>query len=253
MKIVAIIQARMGSSRRPGKILVNILGKSMLDHLLIRLKSIQKLDEVVIATTENTEDDILLAWGADRDIKVFRGEQHDVLSRFYQCSVKFEADVIVRITADDPLKDPEVINHAIELYLKNPGADYVSNTIIPTYPEGIDVEVFSFQALYKAHILAVKKSDREHVTPYIWRHPSQFKVMNFSDTTDNSLIRLTVDYEEDIQRVALIINHFKDNPLVGFQEIVSYLDTLGDSSLKQSNIARNEGYISSREKEDLNG
>ncbi len=99
----------------------------------------------------------------------------------------------------------------------------------------------------------MKKSDREHVTPYIWRHPSQFKVMNFSDTTDNSLIRLTVDYEEDVQRVALIINHFKDNPLVGFQEIVSYLDTLGDSSLKQSNIARNEGYISLLEEEDLNG
>jgi spore coat polysaccharide biosynthesis protein SpsF (cytidylyltransferase family) len=91
------------------------------------------------------------------------------------------------------------------------------------------------------------------VTPYIWRNPSQFKVINFSDTTDNSLIRLTVDYEEDIRRTALIINHFKDNPLVGFQEIVSYLDTLSESSMKQSNIARNEGYFNSLDKEDLNG
>tara|TARA_Y200000002_G_scaffold366333_1_gene357196 strand:- start:3315 stop:4076 length:762 start_codon:yes stop_codon:yes gene_type:complete len=253
MKVVAIIQARMGSIRRPGKILVNILGKSMLDHLLVRLKSIQKVDEIVIATTENAEDDILVSWGEDRDIKVFRGDQYDVLSRFYQCSVKFKADIIVRITADDPLKDPEVINHAIELYLKNPNADYVSNTIIPTYPEGIDVEVFSFQALYKAYVLAVKNSDREHVTPYIWRHPSKFKLINFSDTTDNSLIRLTVDYEEDVQRIALIIDHFKHNPLVGFKEIVSYLNTSDGSSLKQSNIARNEGYINSLEKEDLNG
>ena len=253
MKIVAIIQARMGSSRRPGKILVDILDKPMLDHLLTRVMATEKLDEVVIATTENSDDDALVAWGADRDIEVFRGSQDDVLSRFYWCGVKYEADVIVRITADDPLKDPDVINHAIELYLKDSSVDYVSNTIVPTYPEGIDIEVFSFNALHKAHILATKKSDREHVTPYIWRHHDQFKVLNFSDTTDNSMIRLTVDYEEDIQRVSLLIKHFADNPLVGFREIISYLDTFGDSYLRTSNVVRNEGYINSLEKDDLNG
>ncbi|MDA9148570.1 glycosyltransferase family protein [Alphaproteobacteria bacterium] len=250
MKIVAIIQARMGSSRRPGKIMANIIGKPMLDHLIMRVMAAEKLDEVVVATTSNVYDDILLSWGENRDIKVFRGDEDDVLSRFYHCSVKFKADVIVRITADDPLKDPEVINHAITLFKNNPTIDYVSNTITPTFPEGIDVEVFSFDALCKAHSLAIKKSDREHVTPYIWRNSDQFNILNFSANTDMSNTRLTVDYEEDLAVVTAIIDHFQDQPLVGYQEIVNFLNNSPNLATINSSILRNEGYIKSISNED---
>ena len=253
MKVVAIIQARMASTRRPKKVLVEILGKPLIEHLIIRLKAVEKLDEVVLATTEQSEDDILAEWARSNNVTCFRGSQDNVLSRFYHCAVKCKAEVIVRVTADDPLKDPAVIGHAIELFLREPKLDYVSNTIRPTYPEGIDIEVFSFWALEKAYELAIKSSDLEHVTPYIWRHPKDFQLLNFEAEKDLSDIRLTVDYQEDLDLVSEIMVYFKDQPLIGYQEIVNYLKYSPEIAAVNSGRLRNEGYLQSLINEEENG
>lgn len=255
MKIIAIVQARMGSTRLPGKVLADIHGTPLLGRLLDRLYETKLLNDVVVATTINKEDDTLVEWLLSRNTKFFRGSEEDVLDRYCQCALQFNADIIVRVTADDPLKDPEVINHAIEVYLNNPSVDYVSNTIIPTYPEGIDVEVFSFNALHKAHSLATKKSDREHVTPYIWRNREQFNILNFSAKTDTSSVRLTVDYEEDLTVVTAIFGHFLEQPLIGYQDIVEFLNSSPNVAAINSGILRNEGYFKSliNENENENG
>ena len=214
MRIVAIIQARMGSTRRPGKVLEKIHGKVLIDYLLTRLRAVKEFDDIIIATTSNKADDILYQWASENDTKCFRGSEENVLSRFYHCAKENNAQIVVRITADDPLKDPNVISHAINLLLEQKELDYVSNTIKPTYPEGIDVEVFTFEALKRSFKSAEKKSDLEHVTPYIWNNPQKFKVHNFEASSDTSDIRLTVDYKEDIEVMRKILVEFIDHPLV---------------------------------------
>ncbi len=249
MKVVAIIQARMASTRLPKKVLVEILGKPLISHLLIRLKGVESLDEVVLATTVQPEDDILEEWARSNNVMCFRGSQDNVLSRFYHCAVKCNADVIVRVTADDPLKDPVIISQAIDLFLEDSELDYVSNTIKPTYPEGIDIEVFSLKALSQAYKLAEKASDLEHVTPYIWRHPNDFCLLNFEAVEDFSNLRITLDYQEDLQLISRVITHFKEQPLVGYQDIVTFLKCHPEIAKMNAKILRNEGYIQSLTKE----
>ena len=242
MRVVAIIQARMGSTRRPGKVLEKIHDQTLLEYLLVRLLAVKEFDDIIIATTRNKADDILHQWASDNDIKCFRGSENNVLSRFYHCAFENNAQIIVRITADDPLKDPVVISHAINLLLDQPELEYVSNTIKPTYPEGIDVEVFTFKALKRAFKLAEKKSDLEHVTPYIWKNPQEFRIHNFESSIDTSHIRLTVDYEEDIEVVRRVIDRFIDYPLVPYQHIVNFLRDHPEITKINGNITRNEGY-----------
>ena len=242
MRVVAIIQARMGSTRRPGKVLEKIHGEALLAHLLVRLQAVKEFDDIIIATTHHDTDDVLYEWASSNDIKCFRGSEDNVLSRFYHCASENDAQIIVRITADDPLKDPEVISHAINLLLDHSELDYVSNTIKPTYPEGIDVEVFTFEALQRAFNLAVKKSDLEHVTPYIWNNPEEFKVHNFEASLDTSYVRLTVDYEDDIEVVRRILDRFIDYPLVPYQHIVNFLSDHPEIAKINGTITRNEGY-----------
>lgn len=249
MRVVAIIQARMGSTRRPGKVLEKICGKTLLEHLLVRLHAVKELDDIIIATTNNESDDVLYQLAYQNNIKCFRGSEENVLSRFYHCAREYKAKTIVRITADDPLKDPEVISQAINILLDYSDLDYVSNTIKPTYPEGIDVEVFTLEALQRAFNLAVKKSDLEHVTPYIWNNPHEFKVHNFEAPSDTSHFRLTVDYEEDIEVVRRIISKFFDFPLVSYQSIVEFLRDHPDISKINETFTRNEGYRKSIAKE----
>jgi len=253
MRVVAIIQARMGSTRRPGKVLEKIHGQALLEHLLVRLRAVKEFDDIVIATTHHESDDVLYEWASSNDIKCFRGSEDNVLSRFYHCASENDAQVIVRITADDPLKDPEVISHAINLLLDHSELDYVSNTIKPTYPEGIDVEVFTFEALQRAFNLAIKKSDLEHVTPYIWRNSEEFRVLNFEASIDTSSVRLTVDYEEDIEVVGRILHRFIEYPLVPYQQIVDFLNVHPEITKLNGRIIRNEGYISSVSEEKING
>ena len=252
MKVVAIIQARMGSTRRPGKVLEKLYGQTLLEHLLVRLRAVQELDDIVIATTNHESDDVLHEWASSNDIECFRGSEDNVLSRFYHCACENGAQVIVRITADDPLKDPVVISHAINLLLDHSELDYVSNTIKPTFPEGIDVEVFTFEALQRAFNLATKKSDLEHVTPYIWQNFDEFRVLNFEAAVDTSSVRLTVDYEEDIEVVERILQRFMGYPLVPYQQIVDFLSDHPEITKLNSRIIRNEGYIASVSEDKIN-
>ena len=249
IRIVAIIQARMGATRRPGKVLEKVLGKPLLEHLLVRLRSVKELDDIIIATTDCESDDVLFHWASSNHVKCFRGSQDNVLSRFYDCAYENDAQIIVRVTADDPLKDPVVVSHAIKLLLKQSDLDYVSNTIKPTYPEGIDIEVFRFEALQRAFNSAKKKSDLEHVTPFIWRNPEEFRLYNFEAATDFSSVRLTVDYDEDIEVVKKVFEHFQGNSLVTYQEIVNFLDDHPEIAKINGNIPRNEGYNNSIKRE----
>ena len=176
LSVVAIIQARMGSSRLPGKVLAEIYGQPLLGILISRVKSSKFIDQIVVATTTERTDDILCDWLTGEGVAYFRGSERDVLDRFWQCAKLYRADVIVRVTADDPLKDSGIIDEALGMLMGSETVDYVSNTLNPTYPEGLDVEVFRFSSLEKANSEATLESEREHVTPYIWKNRVKFKI-----------------------------------------------------------------------------
>ena len=251
MKIVAIIQARMNSSRLPGKVLADINGRTILQCLLERVKAVREIDKVVVATSLSIEDDILEIWLKKNNILFFRGSENDVLERYYLCSKRYMADVIVRITADDPLKDPVIISHAITTLVTNPIIDYCSNTIIPSYPEGLDIEVLKFSSLEKAYNEATLKSDREHVTPYIWKSPNIFNTLNFSFERDLSSWRWTVDKPVDLVFIRKIYAHFDNDPLVPFSKIVEYIDMNPHIRNINTGTIRNEGYLKSLSVEKL--
>ncbi len=206
MKVAAIIQARMGSTRLPGKILEPICGKPLLQHVVERIKKVQKIDEIVIATTTSERDTVLAKEVARIEgVGFFRGSEEDVLDRYYRAAQKVGAEVIVRITADCPLIDPVIIDAMIGSYLKkSAGAnsvDYLSNTLMRTFPRGLDTEVFPFAILERAFNEAREEYQREHVTPYIWQNPEIFTLECFKNEEDLSFHRWTVDEKEDLRLV----------------------------------------------------
>ena len=196
--VVAIIQARMGADRLPNKTLELIEDKPLLQHVIERIKTCKKINKIIIATTTNSNDDYIEEFGRRHGIDVYRGSESDVLDRYYKTAKVSNTSIIVRITADDPFKDPEVTDQMISHLLENAELDYVSNTIEPTYPEGIDTEVFRFNALEKAWKEATSQSEREHVTPYIIKNPDKFNIKNITHSEDLSKLRWTIDYKEDL-------------------------------------------------------
>ena len=245
--ILAIIQARLSSSRLPQKVLLDLFGKSLLGHIIDRVKSSRLVDQVIVATTTSASDDPLVDHlDKNRLCPVFRGSENDVLDRFYQCARVHAPEVIVRITADDPLKDPEIIDRAITLLQGNPALDYCSNTLKPTFPEGLDVEVFRFRALERAHREATLESEHEHVTPYIWKHPERFTTLNFENNEDLSHWRWTVDKPEDFAFMQAIYRHFyRGNSYFSFREVIEYLRSRPELVAINSGTVRNEGYLKS--------
>ena len=167
LNAVAIIQARMSSKRLPGKVLADIGGQPLIQRLIERVRATPGIERVVVATTTESADDTLADWCAAHEVLVYRGSVDDVLDRFWQCAQLPPAHFIIRVTADDPLKDPEVIADALALCASSPEVDYASNTLHPTYPEGLDIEVVRFRTLERAAREATLPSEREHVTPYI--------------------------------------------------------------------------------------
>lgn len=242
MKVVAIVQARMGSTRLPGKVLADIHGRPMLTWLLDRIASVKEIDDIVVATTENADDDELAAWLRDQNIACFRGSENDVLDRFYHCATTHHADIIVRVTADDPLKDPGIVRDAIAAVRDNPGTDYCSSSLNPTFPEGLDIEVFRFAALERCFREARLPSEREHVTPYIWKNPSQFKLDSLEFDRNLSHWRWTVDKPEDLEFVRAVYSEFKDRPLVPFHDVIAFLEHNPHLIEMNNHTMRNEGY-----------
>lgn len=224
MNIVAIVQARMGSTRLPGKVLSDIEGQSMLSHVVNRARQANKLDKIVIATTEKPDDDLVMIECERIGIPSFRGAEDDVLDRYYRAARSFRAEYIVRITSDCPLIDPEIIDVVIEEFLAHEGLDYASNSLPPrTFPRGLDVEVMTIDALERAWQEDKNPAWREHVTPYIYRHPEKFNLKTVTSEVDYSYMRWTVDTEEDLTFVRKIYKHF-GNDNFSWKEVIRLLN-----------------------------
>ena len=249
LKTIAIIQARMGSTRLPGKVLAELCGMPMLAVLIARVRCTKGIDEIVVATTINKDDDVLVEWLSNQKIATYRGSENDVLDRFWRCASKHAADVIIRITADDPLKDADVIGIALKEFQSIKSIDYVSNTIKPTFPEGLDIEIFSFAALERAAKEATLPSEREHVTPYIWKNPDRFSIRCFEMQPNLSGWRWTVDKPEDLLFIQTVLSHFNNDITVGYKTIIQLL--LDNPKLININAGtiRNEGYLKTISKE----
>lgn len=209
MKIVAIVQARMSSTRFPGKVLKTICGKSVLAHVVERVRDCSLLDQIVVATTIGDEDDVIVEEANRLKTEIYRGSRENVLSRYYYAAKQFQADVVVRITSDCPLFDSQVLTEMIGTFLKkNSGlesVDYLSNTLERSYPRGLDCEVFYFSTLEKAFLEANKEYEKEHVTPYIYQHPELFRVQQLvNGHAEYADYRWTLDTAEDFRFVEAI-------------------------------------------------
>lgn len=212
MRITAIIQARTGSTRLPGKVLEDLAGQPVLAHVIERARRAKTLDNVVVATTELPADDVIVRLCEERGWPYFRGSEEDVLDRYYRAALTFKADAIVRITSDCPLIEPEIIDKVVSEFLSGyPELEYVSNNIKRTFPLGLDTETVSFNALEKAWREDHNPAWREHVTIYILRHPEKFKMRNITSGGDYSYMRWTVDTVEDLNFIRRIYHHFQND------------------------------------------
>lgn len=226
MKVVAIIQARLGSTRLPGKVLRDLCGKPMIGHVVERAHRILKVEHVQVAISEEPSDDELFAHlSGYKRIGITRGPEDDVLARYWKAANETSADIIVRITADCPLLSPAVSSRVVARYLERvPEVDFTSNTLRRTFPRGLDSEVFSFEALEEAYREARTPSDREHVTPFIWRQPTRFHLFSVEDREDRSDHRWTVDTEEDFELVKRIFEDlYEDGMVFEYEETLDCL------------------------------
>jgi len=249
VKTVAIIQARMASTRLPGKVLVDIAGKPMLYQVASRARQARTLDLVTVATSDGQADDAVAHFCAEVGIPCFRGSENDVLDRYYQAVKRFNADVVVRLTADCPLLDPLVIDKVVQAFHKG-DFDYVSNVLECTYPDGLDTEVFWRTTLERAWHEARLTSEREHVTPYIYKHPEMFRLGNVRNGHDLSALRWTVDEPRDLAFVRAVYSHFGTSSF-GMQEVLDLLRERPELSCMNAGIERNEGYQKSLQEDQV--
>ena len=244
MKILAITQARYGSTRLPAKILKEVNGMTLLEIHLRRILQSRLVSKLKVATTDEDGAKYIVDVANKLGVDSYRGSVNDVLDRFYQTAISEKPDYVVRVTSDCPLIDPSIIDLVVKTCIDS-DYDYVSNVLEPTYPDGMDVEVFKFQSLEKAWREATLKSDREHVTPYIWRNSSVkggvlFKSYNVSSSVDNSKLRITVDTPDDFEVVKSLVEN------LGIErkcdEYVSFLNSHKDIVKINQQYSRNEGY-----------
>ncbi|OUS75128.1 acylneuraminate cytidylyltransferase [Paenibacillus sp. MY03] len=218
MKTVAIVQARMGSTRLPGKVLKQINGLSVLGHVVDRLRRVPSIDELWIATTSKKNDDPIEDEARRLNIQVYRGSEDDVLDRYYRTAKKAGAEAVLRVTSDCPLIEPAVVEDLICLYRES-GSDYASNTLERTYPRGLDAEIFSFSALETAWSQASRPYEREHVTPYLYQHPDVFRCATQRGSEDYSHYRWTLDTEEDWELIRTIFEKCRyEGPYITFED-----------------------------------
>jgi len=230
MKIFAIIEARMTSSRLPGKVLMKALGQPLLHHLVFRLRAVPSLDGIVLATTVNATDDALESFVKSERIACFRGSEDDVMARVIGAAESVQADVIVEITGDCPIIDPQIVEQTIRMYRAH-DADYVGNAKIRSYPDGMDTQVFSVETLKRSASMTRAPLDREHVTLHIRNHPELFSQVHLVAPPEMYWpeLGLTLDELEDYELLKRIIEHFgEENPLFGCLDAVRLLRTNPD-------------------------
>jgi glutamate-1-semialdehyde 2,1-aminomutase len=237
--VLAIVQARMSSTRLPGKVLKKVNGKPLIEILFHRLSRSKKIDKIILATSENAENNCLVETIEQLGFDVFRGSEDDVLDRYYQATQEHKPTTVVRVTGDCPIIDPQLVDEVIGLYQEN-DVDYASNTEPPTYPDGLDTEVFSFTALGMAHEQATKSFEREHVTPFI-RTNEQFHRLNYTNKTDLSGERWTVDDPADFVVIENVINHFDPDLDFSWRDVLELKKSRPEYFAANKSTKRNEG------------
>lgn len=249
MRVVAIIQARMGSTRLPGKVLLPLGDKPAIIHVAERAAMIDSVDDVVVATGEGADNDPLVELCADRGIPVFRGSETDVLDRYYRAAEAFEADVIIRVTGDCPLLDPRESSRVVQGF-RTGGGDYAANTIQPTLPDGLDTEVFRRDALVSAWRNAQLPSEREHATLYIYRHPERYRLHSITHVEDLSHHRWTLDEPDDYAFLKAVFAGLSRRHQFGhLSEVLALLAENPKLPAINRHIARNEGLARSIQNE----
>tara|TARA_Y100000310_G_scaffold170135_1_gene170292 strand:+ start:78 stop:872 length:795 start_codon:yes stop_codon:yes gene_type:complete len=214
LEVDCIIQARMGSTRLPGKVLMLLDKKhTTLDYVINQLKHSKLLGKIIIATTNLEEDDAIVQFAKKNKIEYFRGSSDDVLDRYYNCAKNFSLDIIVRITSDEPFIDPTIVDQII-IDFQEIGCDYASNNLIRTFPAGFDVEVFSRQTLERTWRESMLPSEREHVTPFMKKNKNIFKQFNLKSSQNIPISRLTLDREEDLRILKTITSKIPGRPIL---------------------------------------
>jgi spore coat polysaccharide biosynthesis protein SpsF len=253
--IAAIIQARTGSTRLPGKILRRTNNKTMLEHLLERVTRSTKIDKIIVATTINKQDDVIVKLCNDTKTLCIRGSEEDVLARYCQAANSVNADVVVRITSDNPLIDHRIIDEAIDIFC-NDKYDYVSNYSLhsTTYPHGFAVEVLSVKSLNEANKETIKPSDREHVVFFITNRPNRYKIFQMNYKENLSSIRLTLDYEEDFQVIKSVFDElYPQNPDFTMNDVILWLNKNPQIKKINSNIKPHLNILKSFEEDKKKG
>ena len=247
--IMAFIQARTSSTRFPEKVLKPILGKAMLELEVERVRACKTIDRVVIVTSVSPEDQQIVDLGKRIGIDVFCGSMENVLDRFYQAAIKFKPDHIVRLTGDCPLIDARVVDDMVRLYLEKK-CDYGTNCMPPTYPDGLDAEIFSFKLLQEAWKEASLPSHLEHISLFFEEQPKRFKIENLACSRDLSALRWTVDEPEDFEFVrAIFENLYREESLFSMDDVLDLMEKKPELALLNNRFMRNEGLIKSKEKD----
>ena len=236
-RVIAIIQARMGSTRLPGKVLKDLEGDTVLARVLARVKRAATISEVLVATSDAAGDDVIVTECKRLGTKVFRGNENDVLDRYYRAAQFSRAETVVRITADCPLIDPQITDKTVNEFLKN-RPDYASNTLIRTYPRGLDTEVCTIHALESAWRDASEPYQRTHVMPFLYQHPDRFKLLAVQGEKNCSDLRWTLDTAEDLEFLLAVYSRFGGRDDFGWQDVLAVLEREPDLLLINRHIAQ---------------
>jgi spore coat polysaccharide biosynthesis protein SpsF len=223
LKISAIIQARMGSTRLPGKVLTDLGGKTVLARVVRRMQRAKLVNEVIIATTDLANDDPIVQECVHLGVAYFRGSESDVLGRYYQAAKAFGSGAVVRITSDCPLIDPHLVDEMVQVFISG-RADYASNVIPRSYPRGLDAEIFTAEALAWAWLESREPYQREHVTPYLYEHPEIFEMTATSADTDYSQYRWTLDTPKDLDLIRAVYSRFDNRDDFGWHEVLALME-----------------------------
>lgn len=245
MRTVVIIQARMGSSRLPGKVLIRLGRKSVLEHVIRRVAACPLVSDVVVATTTVERDDPVVNEAERCGAKVYRGSEDNVLRRYCEAADRFDADTVVRVTSDCPLLDSDLLTKMLQEFIARRGRgekiDYFSNTLTRTFPRGLDIEIFGKSVLDTACHEAVKPHELEHVTPFIYQHPEKFVVRNYTGEKDRSEYRLTLDTPDDLSLLSAIFHELGDEmETAGTERVIDLLERRPDLASLNAGVEQKE-------------